>query len=167
MRSLPPRPPTNGGRAPGLDVGLSLDFLDIRPEDIRVEPGFPGAFTRESDELEPEPTVSDAPTETVSEAEHSTVPDPTTPLPSNAPPVETMLSPTIAPTPTVPVPPIQLDAPLKRAGRRAAPQPVPVRARDLVLPRSVVGAWSLFVILALALAFLAGLLAGHYVWRVH
>jgi hypothetical protein len=42
-----------------------------------------------------------------------------------------------------------------------------VRSRDLVLPRSVVASWSLFVLLALILAFLAGLLAGHYVWRVH
>jgi hypothetical protein len=41
------------------------------------------------------------------------------------------------------------------------------RARDLVLPRSVVASWSLFVLLAQALAFLAGLLAGHYIWRVH
>ena len=32
------------------------------------------------------------------------------------------------------------------------------------LPRSVVAAWSLFVLLAQALAFVAGLLAGHYIW---
>jgi len=41
------------------------------------------------------------------------------------------------------------------------------RARDLVLPRSVVAFWSLFVLVAKALAFLAGLLAGHYIWRIH
>jgi hypothetical protein len=41
------------------------------------------------------------------------------------------------------------------------------RARDVVLPRSVVLAWSLFVLLALALAFGAGLLAGHYIWWVY
>ena len=32
--------------------------------------------------------------------------------------------------------------------------------------RSVVATWSLFVLLAQALAFLAGLLAGHFIWRV-
>jgi hypothetical protein len=32
------------------------------------------------------------------------------------------------------------------------------------MPRSAVVAWSLFVLLALVLAFVAGLLAGHFVW---
>ncbi len=41
------------------------------------------------------------------------------------------------------------------------------RPRDLVLPRSVVAFWSLFVLIAQALAFIAGLLSGHFIWRVH
>ena len=40
------------------------------------------------------------------------------------------------------------------------------RARDITLPRSVVTAWSLFVLLALGMAFTAGLLAGHFLWQV-
>ncbi len=44
----------NSGRASGLDVGLALDFLSIRPEDIRVEPGFPDAPEPEP-EREPDP----------------------------------------------------------------------------------------------------------------
>jgi hypothetical protein len=31
----------------------------------------------------------------------------------------------------------------------------------------VVATWSLLVLVAQALAFVAGLLAGHYVWRIH
>lgn len=133
--------PSESAPAPSgsLDSGLSLDYLDIRPEDIRVEPGLNAVLA------EPEPPAGDPP-----------APDPAD-----------------APTVTLPVPPrddgdavippIRLDAPTLKAPARA----LPPRPRDLVLPRSVVTAWSLFVLLALAFAFLSGLLAGHYVWRVH
>jgi hypothetical protein len=60
------------------------------------------------------------------------------------------------------VPPIEVE-PLTVAPER----PATARARDVVLPRSVVASWSLFVLLAQGLAFVAGLLAGHYLWRVH
>ena len=63
-----------------------------------------------------------------------------------------------------PLPPIRLDAPALVTARKA---PAAARPRDLTLPRSVVASWSLFVLLALLFAFFAGLLAGHYVWRVH
>jgi hypothetical protein len=43
---------------------------------------------------------------------------------------------------------------------------VAARRNDVALPRTVVVLWSFFVILALALAFTAGLLAGHFLWRV-
>jgi hypothetical protein len=61
------------------------------------------------------------------------------------------------------MPPIRLDA------RPVAPttRTLPARPRDLILPRSIVTAWSLFVLLALAFAFLTGLLAGHFVWKIH
>lgn len=39
--------------------------------------------------------------------------------------------------------------------------------RDLLIPRSVVAAWSLLVLAALMFAFLTGLLAGHFIWREH
>jgi hypothetical protein len=73
-----------------------------------------------------------------------------------APPVTT-------PTATPVVPPIQIEPESIVASRG----PAPGRPRDVVLPRSVAATWSLFVLLALALAFLAGLLAGHFVWKVH
>lgn len=41
----------------------------------------------------------------------------------------------------------------------------PRGARDVLVPRMALLAWSLFVLLALFLAFLAGLLVGHFVWK--
>ncbi len=66
--------------------------------------------------------------------------------------------------------PIQLDAPLIRPDpptpRPAPPPPAATPRRgDLVIPRVVVVSWSLFVLGALWLAFVAGLLAGRYVWK--
>jgi hypothetical protein len=132
------------------EPGVSLDLLDIRPEDIRVEPGVRASLPARDT---PEPKA---------EAEHG------------ASPVADMLArvqpapqgsgaPAEAEEPT-PLTEIQLEGP-RRAGRAPA-QPV-LRPHDLVIPRSVVTAWSLFVLLALALAFAAGLLAGHFVWKVH
>jgi uncharacterized integral membrane protein len=40
------------------------------------------------------------------------------------------------------------------------------RPRDVILPRAAVVAWSLFAIVALFLAFVGGLLAGHFLWVV-
>lgn len=40
------------------------------------------------------------------------------------------------------------------------------RPRDVILPRAAVVGWSMFGLLALVLAFIAGLLAGHFVWVV-
>jgi hypothetical protein len=60
------------------------------------------------------------------------------------------------------VPKIDVE-PLKIVRERS----MPGRPRDLTIPRTVVAFWSLFVLIAQALAFVAGLLAGHYLWRVH
>jgi hypothetical protein len=58
--------------------------------------------------------------------------------------------------------------PIRIEPTRIAPDRTPpVRSRDLLIPRSVVAFWSLFVLMAQALAFVAGLLAGHFLWRVH
>jgi hypothetical protein len=146
--------------SPALESGPSLDLLDIRPEDIRVEAGVvpisPPPYTYKppgSEESEPEPEPRQAePAPEV--ARLGTVIEP---VPSPAYQV--------APQPTV-VPPIHTDEPLQAPQPRRAVAPPP-RSRDLVIPRSVVTSWSLFVLLALGMTFLAGLLAGHYVWGVH
>jgi hypothetical protein len=38
--------------------------------------------------------------------------------------------------------------------------------REVTLPATVVLAWSLFVLLALGMAFIAGLMIGHFVWKL-
>lgn len=141
------------------DGGLSFDLLDIRPEDIRVEPGVePIPYPRS----EPEPPRP-APEVPIFPREPAPLP-PAPPEPAAAPSVlgraavETRDDDREEPI----IPPIRLDAP-----RSAASRTLPVRSRDVVLPRSAVATWSLFVLLAQGLAFLAGLLAGHFLWRVH
>lgn len=130
-----------------LASGMPLAIPDIRPEDIRVEPGLPFESYPPAP-AEPEPGPSPP-------AYREPIPSPAEPPPSPKP---------IASEPVfeAAVPPIRVEPP--RLAFERAPA---VRSRDLVLPRSVVAFWSLFVLLAQALAFLAGLLAGHYLWRVH
>ena len=41
------------------------------------------------------------------------------------------------------------------------------RVTEVVLPASVVVAWSLFALLGIGLSFVAGLLMGHFIWKVH
>ena len=41
------------------------------------------------------------------------------------------------------------------------------RVSEVVLPASVVLSWSLFALLGIALSFVAGLLMGHFLWKVH
>ncbi|WP_154673841.1 hypothetical protein [Singulisphaera acidiphila] len=142
--------------AEASDEGISLDFLDIRPEDIRVEPGVtwtPPLAESSPREREPFPSIP---------------PGPEPPAPEVAsnpsPPINFGGLAGAAPaTPAEPlVPPIQVES-----TRIAETRIVSSRSRDVVLPRSAVATWSLFVLLAQAFAFLAGLLAGHFLWRVH
>lgn len=71
--------------------------------------------------------------------------------------------------PAVQVDPLSIRPQAPPAPAPAAPLPDETmprpRARDVVMPRTVMIAWSLFMLLALALAFLSGLLTGHFLWR--
>ena len=40
------------------------------------------------------------------------------------------------------------------------------RVSEVILPASVVLAWSLFVLAGIAMSFVAGLLMGHYLWKM-
>ncbi|WP_074306855.1 hypothetical protein [Singulisphaera sp. GP187] len=139
------------------EEGISLDLLDIRPEDIRVEPGvnwtppLAESAPREpypSVPPEPDPPVPSAVSETTSPIDLGGLTGTTT---EAAPKVTEAV-----------VPPIQFES-----TRIAETRVVSTRSRDVVLPRSAVATWSLFVLLAQAFAFVAGLLAGHFLWRVH
>lgn len=93
--------------------------------------------------------------------------DPKPPIPVDPPPAqapEAAATPTSDPAPELPfrVEPVPLRAEVSSllTARPAA------RARDLVtLPRAAILAWSLFASLALALAFVAGMLVGHFLWK--
>jgi phage FluMu protein Com len=148
---------------------LEIDELIsvIRPEDIRVEPGISldrsDRLSSPSWPVDPSaPSEPDSPTDLLL-LKISTTEPPPAPVPASAPPPIPIVPPD-EPVPDVALPPIRLDQPktiIERAPTAAA------RPRDIVLPRSVVLTWSLFVLLALALAFAAGLLAGHFVWKEH
>jgi hypothetical protein len=151
----------SSANAGALDSGLPFELIDIRPEDIRVEPGVSLEVESPVPEMapkaaEPTPTVSvPVARDRESPVTERFEPPPSAPPPTQAPPV------LVADREPV-VPPIQIDAPTRLNER------LPVsRSRDLLLPRSTVAAWSIFVLLAQCLAFLAGLLAGHFIWRVH
>lgn len=143
------------------DQGIPADLIDIRPEDIRVEPG--AARPLPSREPSPSPAVEfrlppDEP------------PRPQCPeVPEFGPSIAENLAPGVASRPEEPEPSPEIVVPGLQVGsnRRRLEPTSSVRSRDIVLPRSVVAAWSLFVLIALGLAFLAGLLAGHFLWKVH
>lgn len=59
------------------------------------------------------------------------------------------------------IPPIRIDA----EPPALAPTPPSPRAADVVLPPGVVMAWSLLVLMAIPMAFVAGLLVGHFIWK--
>ena len=149
-----------------LDRGIPLGDLDIRPEDIRVEPGFESVVRMQTTTTldaagEPAPARDDA---EEAEAPIDRLGVMIAEKPAPVPAVEPAPQPARAAEPAV-ASRIRIEVP---GERRRVSEPAPsVRSRDLMLPRSVVAAWSLFVILALGCAFIAGLLAGHYVWRVH
>ena len=76
------------------------------------------------------------------------------------------ITPRLAPTPPAfapvdsVVPPIEIETSSLRT-----PATEPRIIHEVILPAAVVLAWSVFVLAAIALSFLAGLLVGHFLWR--
>ncbi len=148
---LEAEPGDNPARGDDPDGGpIRLDDLGLRldPEPHRKPAPGPAPDAGPSpldyleslaDEPDPDPTA---------DPEADPEPDDPPALPESPGPIHT------APTPSA----------LGRRRRPARREPV-ARARDVILPRTVVVAWSLFVLLALAFAFAAGLLIGHYQWK--
>lgn len=135
-------PRRDDGLRPGPS-GPAFGLIDFGPEDIRVEGGLTAP---PRPRWEPEPS-------------RQTAPEPDRPGPRQASESETVET---DGTPEVALQAIKVDDARPALGsRRATP---PARPGDLVLPRAVVTAWSLFVLLALACAFVAGLLLGHFFW---
>ena len=178
----PPSLPNASSSAGAGDGGISLDVLNIRPEDIRVEPGS-RPVSAPSPSPAPVSALMELPQAGHSVDELMTVVESAWPV-AEVPPVPTRIEVPIAAPPAVsPVfrqrhavvprhseespalPGIQIETPSVSSGSRSSASQA--RSRDLILPRSVVASWSLLVLFGLVFAFMAGLLAGHYVWRVH
>lgn len=150
--------------APMNHAGVPLELLDVNSEDLRVEEGISNA----------DPPKAVGPTKSIPPPSNLEVglslldvrePEAQERHDGSRGPARTAVSPRSTGKSESILPPIAIDEPgFPRTGRGA---PLPPRARDLLIPRTVVAAWSLFVLLALGMAFVAGLLAGHFVWKVH
>jgi hypothetical protein len=179
---VPPQPepvPSVLGELAGV---IPADLADLRPEDLRVEAEFFESLTRVSQasaNVEPAPwpalesltpavsfeplapSVSFQPAaETPSETgpSEAALPAPHTvdlvPMPSE--------SSSRAPEVSAVVPQIEIEPPtILPAGTEIR------RVSEVILPASVVLAWSLFVLAGITMAFVAGLLMGHFLWKTH
>ncbi|ODU00852.1 MAG: hypothetical protein ABS79_02675 [Planctomycetes bacterium SCN 63-9] len=131
---------------------IPSEVLDIQPEDIRAEVPSLGINLSPEDrarfpieEIQPEELPRSVELELLDlDAEFRTVSEPAKEETGAAsfPPIE------VEPTTSIAI----HDIPVRRSG-------------ELILPASVVLAWSLFVLFAQAFAFIAGLLIGHYYWK--
>ena len=184
-----PKPSPRSNSIDELAAALPPDLIDLRPEDLRVEAEFFESLTRQPPA--PPAAVERAPwpppevLEAQIAAETYTAPAPA-PLVVESP----VVPPNLAVLPPLTTQTVNL---VPAAAEPLAPPPVPLRAeaaligasieiepptilppgteirrvRDVVLPASVVLAWSLFVLFGIALSFVAGLLMGHFLWTPH
>ncbi len=166
----PPRPAASS-YLEELAAGIPADLADLRPEDLRVEADVFNTVNREPArprEPDPFPVVVHETPRSSSMPETQPV-SPVVPAPAPyvdpRPPAETPWvaapGPAAVSAPYPDVPPIKIEPPSILPGDRPART-----AHDVVLPASVVLAWSLFGLIGIAASFLAGLMIGHYFWRM-
>jgi phage FluMu protein Com len=91
------------------------------------------------------------------------------PPPAPAPPAAVTPPPLLTPEPVIApanvtggLPDIEVEVAPVRSDLVSRPR---ARAGEVVLSQAVLASWSVFVLLALAISFLAGLFAGHYLWK--
>jgi hypothetical protein len=163
-----------------ISAMIPPDLADLRPEDLRVEAEFFQSLTREpARPPAPDPAPWPAP-ESPSPSFGFETPIFTSPAPVVSEPVRATRTVEEAPalprtvdlaprppeipkpTPEVPTigPQIEIEPPTI-----LPPSHELGRVREVVLPASVVLAWSLFVLLGITLSFVAGLLMGHFLWK--
>jgi hypothetical protein len=182
---LSPANPTGSLDLDEAASAIPADLIDLRPEDLRVEAEFFRGPTRTAEpprELETAPAPWVAQIATTPHAEPATN-APTAPAtappeferpPLVVAPEPAELRPQVATTPLPPIPsapllppmspeipPIEIEPPTLRAIDRELPP-----LREVVLPAAVVLAWSLFGLIGIATSFIAGLMVGHYFWRM-
>ncbi len=144
------------------------DVAALRPEDLRVEAEFfesltnrpPPTSTTRQDPFEFPATFAP---EMLPPAPEATAP----PEPAFAPPPLAATPGPIAAPPPLPVPPVDVVVPpIQFETSPILPPAIEARRiREVTLPATVVLAWSLFVLLSVAMSFIAGLMIGHFLWR--
>lgn len=187
LAPLPETTTTGRGGSPSpsfLDEISALippEVAALRPEDLRVEAEVFGAIAREPSPPPPAEEPFSFPG-ALSAADFS--PPPASVEPSPAAPQEvpsflatlsaapaapaTVEAPpplpisVSAPEPNVVVPPIRVEPEAIRPSDGAEPRR---GISEVVLPASVVLAWLLFVLSAIPMAFIAGLMIGHFLWK--
>jgi hypothetical protein len=174
--------PTGPGELDEVAADIPADLIDLRPEDLRVEAEFFHSLTRAPQPAaEPEPTQWSAPaaaapypgpepaipaTPAISAAvidRPAPVPQPSAgfrPEMFGVPPASAPIQPLLPPL-SPDVPPIEIETPSLRSPAREVQM-----VREVVLPASAVLAWSLFGLIGIATSFIAGLMVGHYFWRM-
>jgi hypothetical protein len=180
-------PPASPALLDELAAALPPDLIDLRPEDLRVEAEFFESLTRQPAAPAVQEPAPWPPPETLGSSFASeTYVAPVLPPPAVASPAAPSAS--VAPaqlTQTVSLtsaaePPAQPPPPRERAETTLIGASIEIeqpsilppgaemrRVQEVVLPASVVLSWSLFVLLGIALAFVAGLLMGHFLWTMH
>lgn len=145
-----------------IAAAIPDDLATLRPEDIRVEAEFVDLVVTTSERIVPsvQPAVESPPVELAGEPDAVEKYTPKTSPPAEVPPIIPVEQDTVDAATGVELPAIKIETPtLRPPGRQL--QAVP----EVILQPATVLAWSLLVLLALPMAFLAGLLIGHFVWR--
>jgi hypothetical protein len=182
LTQAPPKPqPAASTFLDEITAALPAEVADLRPEDLRVEAEFFESLTRAPERpqiTEPSPAFVPEPAAPFPWPESQTpetAAQPAGDFASAARPspaalrLETpSLMPRLADTPPVlaqasdDAPPIEIEPPtILPPGREIRP------IREVVMPASVVLAWSLFGLIGIAASFIAGLMIGHYIWVTH
>ncbi len=155
-----------------IAAAIPPEVAELRPEDLRVEAEVFENITREPSSPAAFAPIFQPDTETASvspfeDRNPDLTPSELSNLFSAAPQQRESGSAPIQPIPAPSelrslVPPIEIEPPsILAAGTEIR------RSQEVILPASVVLAWSLFVLLGIALSFIAGLMVGHFLWKMH
>lgn len=154
-----------------IAAAIPPEVAELRPEDLRVEAEVFQSITREAMPPPPPPLISPPVVD---------VPPPFPVLdskPKPMPELSSLFAP--APQPIAPrpvpdagsaatgesrafVPPIEIEPPSVRAAGVVTRRP-----HEVILPASVVLVCEIFALVGLAFSFIAGLMIGHFLWKVH
>jgi hypothetical protein len=152
-----------------IAAAIPDDLATLRPEDIRVEAEFADLVVTTG---APPASIAPPPAEPVPEiAPATTVPSPPRSVPQPPPPVPAPAVPTTAAVVPTPAQPVDVGVGSPLPAITIEPPSILPREREyktvqeVILQPATVLAWSLLVLMALPMAFVAGLLIGHFVWR--